>query len=133
MPALHKTNGSTKHSTKVAATLKRKASKVVKALVPKKKRKGPTGSTVSLSDTSSNNSDEPSIIDGSSRTTVQTDMEEEEGADVELERLKKDWNAPIYSFFHPEPTIDYDKGRCFHVGLPQFGSEPKFEPELFRT
>ncbi|KAF8484261.1 hypothetical protein F5888DRAFT_1626777 [Russula emetica] len=30
------------------------------------------------------------------------------------ERLKKDWNAPIYSFFHPEPTIDYDKGRCFH-------------------
>jgi hypothetical protein len=29
--------------------------------------------------------------------------------------LKKDWNAPIYSFFHPVPTIDYDKGRHFHV------------------
>jgi hypothetical protein len=30
------------------------------------------------------------------------------------ERLKEDWNAPIYSFFHPVPTIDYDKGRRFH-------------------
>jgi len=28
--------------------------------------------------------------------------------------LKKDWNAPIYSFFHPVPTIDYHKGRRFH-------------------
>jgi hypothetical protein len=28
--------------------------------------------------------------------------------------LKKDWNAPIYSFFHPVPTIDCDKGRRFH-------------------
>jgi hypothetical protein len=28
--------------------------------------------------------------------------------------LKKDWNAPIYSFFHPVPAVDYDKGRRFH-------------------
>ncbi|KAF8234241.1 hypothetical protein L208DRAFT_1262952, partial [Tricholoma matsutake] len=30
------------------------------------------------------------------------------------EYLKKDWNALIYTFFHPEPTIDYDKGHNFH-------------------
>ncbi|KAF8229874.1 hypothetical protein L208DRAFT_1284618 [Tricholoma matsutake] len=30
------------------------------------------------------------------------------------ECLKKDWNAPIHSFFHPVPTIDYDKGCRFH-------------------
>ena len=77
MPASHKSDGSTKCSTKVVATLKRKASKVVKALLPKKKRKGPTGDTISLSDTSSTKSNEPSIINKSTG-----DVEEE--ADAEL-------------------------------------------------
>ena len=27
------------------------------------------------------------------------------------ERLKGDWNALIYAFFHPVPTIGYEKGR----------------------
>lgn len=31
-----------------------------------------------------------------------------------LERLKDDWNAPIYAFFHPVPTIGYEKGRHYH-------------------
>lgn len=31
-----------------------------------------------------------------------------------LERLMEGWNAPIYAFFHPIPTIGYDKGRRFH-------------------
>jgi hypothetical protein len=31
-----------------------------------------------------------------------------------LERLQKDWNAPIYAFFDPIPNIDYEKGRRFH-------------------
>jgi hypothetical protein len=85
MPASRKSDGSIKRTTKVVATLKRKASKVVKALLPKKKRKGPTGDTISLSNTSSNKSDEPSIIDSS---TGQTDAEEaeevEEAADAQL-------------------------------------------------
>ena len=91
MPASRKSDGSTKCSTKVMATLKQKASNVVKALLPKKKRKGPTVDTILLTDTSSNKSDESPIIDGS---TGQTDMREaeeveeveepEEAADVEL-------------------------------------------------
>ena len=31
-----------------------------------------------------------------------------------LEWLKKDWTAPIYTFFNPIPNIDYENGRCFH-------------------
>ena len=30
------------------------------------------------------------------------------------EHLKKDWNAPIYAFFKPVPSIDHDNGRRFH-------------------
>jgi hypothetical protein len=102
-------------------------SKAVKELLPKKKRKGPTGDTISfisLSDTSSTKSSEPSIIEESTTCA-------EEGADAELgmlplhsynkksssqcpKRLKKDWNAPIYSFFHPVPAVDYDNGHHFH-------------------
>ena len=85
MAASRKSDGSTKRSTKVMATLKRKASNVVKALLPKKKRKGPTGDIISLTDTSSNKSDESSIIDGSTGQRDTREVEEvEEAADVEL-------------------------------------------------
>ena len=30
------------------------------------------------------------------------------------ERLKNDWNAPIYAFFHPVPQIGYKDGRRYH-------------------
>ncbi|KAF8227815.1 hypothetical protein L208DRAFT_1294699 [Tricholoma matsutake] len=32
-------------------------------------------------------------------------------------RLSKDWNAPIYAFFHPVPSIDYvgNPAQCVHV------------------
>jgi len=68
MPASHKSDGSTKHSTKVIATLKQK---VVNALLLKRRGKD------QLSDTSSTKSNEPSIIEEST-----TDVEE--GADAEL-------------------------------------------------
>ena len=42
MPASHKSDGSTKGSTKITGALKRKASKVIKAILPKKKRRGLT-------------------------------------------------------------------------------------------
>jgi len=32
-----------------------------------------------------------------------------------LERLSKDWMAPIYVFFRKEPQVEYVKGRCLHV------------------
>jgi hypothetical protein len=31
------------------------------------------------------------------------------------ERLKKDWNSPVYAFFHPEADIEYVHGRRCHV------------------
>ena len=31
-----------------------------------------------------------------------------------LEHLKKDWNAPIYAFFQPNPIVDHENGRRFH-------------------
>jgi hypothetical protein len=53
--------------------------------LPKKKRKGPTRDTILFSDTSSNKSNEPSIIDGSTGQTDMGEVEEaEEAADVEL-------------------------------------------------
>jgi hypothetical protein len=35
-------------------------------------------------------------------------------ANRDKERLKDDWNAPIYAFFHPIPTVGYEKGRRYH-------------------
>jgi hypothetical protein len=37
--------------------------------------------------------------------------------DVNIDRLAKDWNAPIYAFFHPIPSIDYvgNPARRVHV------------------
>lgn len=31
-----------------------------------------------------------------------------------LERLMANWNAPIYAFFHPIPTIGHENGRRYH-------------------
>lgn len=31
-----------------------------------------------------------------------------------LDRLKKDWNAPIYAFFQPIPNVDHDNRWRFH-------------------
>lgn len=101
MPASHRSDGSMKHSTKVMATLKWKASKVIKALLPKKKRKGLTGDAISLSDTSSTKSNEPSIIDEST-----SDMEE--GADAELGM------SPLYSYNKKELIMKF---RIFEKGL----------------
>ena len=119
-------------STKGVATLKQKESKVIKAQLPKK-RKGPTGDSIFISDTSSDESDRPSTVNNG---TIQMDSEgdNEERGDIELgmsafntyekekkkglewylEHLKKDWNAPIYSFFYPMPDIGYHKDHCFH-------------------
>jgi len=72
------------HSTKGVATLKRKESKVVKVPLPKK-RKGPTGDSIFISDTSGDESDRPSTVDSG---TIQTDPEDnEERADIELGTL----------------------------------------------
>jgi hypothetical protein len=31
-----------------------------------------------------------------------------------LERMMKLWNTPIYAFYHPTPTIGYEKERRYH-------------------
>jgi hypothetical protein len=49
MPASHKTVGSNKESTNITGALKRKQSKVIKPILPKKKRKGPTHNVSSAS------------------------------------------------------------------------------------
>ncbi|KAI6029023.1 hypothetical protein EDC04DRAFT_2605650 [Pisolithus marmoratus] len=36
-------------------------------------------------------------------------------SNIESEQLKQDWNSPIYTFFAPEPTIEYVEGWCLHV------------------
>ena len=70
------------HLTKGVATLKRKELKVVKAQLPKK-RKGPTGDSIFISDTSGDESDRPSTVDNG---TIQMDLEgdNEEREDIEL-------------------------------------------------
>jgi hypothetical protein len=36
---------------------------------------------------------------------------------INADRLSKDWNAPVYAFFNPVPSIDYvgNLARCAHV------------------
>ncbi|KAJ3513595.1 hypothetical protein NLJ89_g2859 [Agrocybe chaxingu] len=41
--------------------------------------------------------------------------EAEESAEAELERLKKEWNSPIYVFFKSTPAIEYINDRRVHV------------------
>ena len=36
-------------------------------------------------------------------------------ADTKIERLSKKWDAPVYAFFKPEPTIEYVDGRKAHI------------------
>jgi hypothetical protein len=81
MPAPQKPDKATEHTTRSVATLKWKVSNASKAQLPQKKMKGLTGDIVSLSDTSSDKSNDPSIIDSS---TIQKDTEKHKGADIEL-------------------------------------------------
>jgi len=34
---------------------------------------------------------------------------------INIERLSKDWNSPVYAFFKPTPLIEYIKDRRVHV------------------
>ena len=135
MPSSHKSDATTKTSTKVATALKRKASKIIRAVLPKKKQKGPTGDTISLLSTESteivtelagNGSKEPTVVNSDNE---ERDIEESEDAKlgtplffsekknsdwIPSGRLKKEWNAPIYVFFQPTPNLGYDNGQWFH-------------------
>ena len=130
MPSSCKSDGSIKTSTKITMALKWKASKLVRAVLPKKKQKGPTGDTRSLLSTEtteiiaesiSNRSEEPTVV-----LSNNLDTDTEENVDAELgtplymftifmehahvyisDHLKKDWNTPIYAFV---PNVDYDNG-----------------------
>jgi len=33
------------------------------------------------------------------------------------ERLKKDWNSPVYAFFEPVPNVGHEGGRRYHEFL----------------
>jgi hypothetical protein len=138
MPASHKSDRSTKGS-KITKTLKRKASKVIKAILPKKKKRGLTDDdTVSVASTLPKTPTQTGDSEPSNESTViniDSDTGDED-ADAELgtssfiqsywcceiflltlilsERLKKDWTAPIYAFYQPIPSIDHDNGRRFH-------------------
>ncbi|KAF8960089.1 hypothetical protein BDZ97DRAFT_1761045 [Flammula alnicola] len=43
---------------------------------------------------------------------IEADSEDDE---AELARLAKDWDAPIYVFFKPMPSVEYINGRKAHV------------------
>jgi hypothetical protein len=80
-------------------------------------------------------SDELTIIpDGQTNTEDKEQTDTEESADAELsmlplistipiedvlmtafsDRLKRDWNAPVYAFFQPISNVDHDNGWRFH-------------------
>ena len=136
---------SSKSSLKsLKGTLKCKASKLIKAITPKKKKKVSAGDMLSLSSSeesdngngnkNSTSTGQPEVIEVDDNDR-QSDNATEEDAEAELgklffyqsgyentnisitEQLKKDWNAPIYAFFEPTPDIKYEKGRRFHAFL----------------
>ena len=86
---------STQQPSKIATALKRKASKVISAIVPKKKKKTLTGDTLSVSSIESvtTNTEQSSDKDSSSQLTViDIDSDEEvenpeEDPDVELGKV----------------------------------------------
>ena len=86
---------STQQPSKIATALKRKASKVISAIVPKKKKKTLTGDTLSVSSIKSvtTNTEQSSDKDSSSQPTViDIDSDEEvenpeEDPDVELGKV----------------------------------------------
>ena len=86
---------STQQPSKIATALKRKASKVISAIVPKKKKKTLTGDTLSVSSIKSvtMNTEQSSDKDSSSQPTViDIDSDEEvenpeEDPDVELGKV----------------------------------------------
>ena len=143
MPASQKSDGSAKGS-KITITLKRKALKVIKAILPKKKKWGLTDDdTASVASTlpetptqtrDSKASNESTIIDSDSDTGKEDAGDEDAHAElgtssfIQLywccekdlltlilsERLKKDWTAPIYAFYQPIPSVDHDNRWRFH-------------------
>ncbi|KAI0299739.1 hypothetical protein B0F90DRAFT_1817941 [Multifurca ochricompacta] len=117
----------------IASTLKRKPSNVVSAIVPKKQKNRLTADTLSVSSMESflehcadkKNSSQATVVNVDSDEDIENTEEDagvdsdediedtEEDANVELGQLKKDWNAPIYAFFHPIPNVDYKKVDAF--------------------
>ncbi|KAG1840504.1 hypothetical protein DFJ58DRAFT_845357 [Suillus subalutaceus] len=97
----------------VKKIIKRKASQ---ELTSGKSGKRPTAVVSDAKD-----SDSPSIVPmeeealHSDEDVVEVVPEDEdESSDSELERLKKEWNSPIYAFYHPVPDIGYHEGRRYH-------------------
>ena len=95
MPASHSSGKSiktTRQPSKIATALKRKASKVINAIVPKKKKKTLTGDMSSMSSTESiteqgsdkNSSSQPTVVDIDSDEGVE---EAEDDPDAELGRV----------------------------------------------
>ena len=98
MPASHssgKSIKSTRQPSKIASALKRKASKIISAIIPKKKKKTLIGDTLSVSSTESitscpeqstdrNSSSQPTVVNVDSDKEVENT---EEDADVELGKV----------------------------------------------
>ena len=86
MPASHKNVGSNKESTNITGALKRKQSKVIKPILPKKKRKGPTDNVSSASilpeETTTELESNVSIIDSDTDTGNDKPMVEDPKAEL---------------------------------------------------
>ncbi|KAI6004149.1 hypothetical protein EDD15DRAFT_2192058 [Pisolithus albus] len=62
----------------------------------------------------------PNLNDDESIIETEPDIKADESAEsseaeLVLDRLKREWNSPIYAFFAPEPTIEYIAGCHSHV------------------
>ncbi|KAF8261703.1 hypothetical protein EI94DRAFT_1705327 [Lactarius quietus] len=54
---------------------------------------------------------DPEVIEVNSKDSVELIEDDDE----ELERLSKDWDAPIYTFFKPMPVVEYIDQHKAHV------------------
>ncbi|KAF8961669.1 hypothetical protein BDZ97DRAFT_1759839 [Flammula alnicola] len=121
-PKKKKTNPTKKASSKKAPTKTATAAKPKEVAGLTTAKNTPTNKTPSTGDStpvaSKDSSRQLSVVDvdddEDSDDEVQVIEEEEEASEAELERLKEDWNTPIYAFFHPIPKIGYEKGCCYH-------------------
>ncbi|KAF8961229.1 hypothetical protein BDZ97DRAFT_1921434 [Flammula alnicola] len=60
-----------------------------------------------------NASCQPTVIEVSD--DEDKDKEDEEDVEAQLKCLQQEWNAPIYAFFYPVPSIGHgDEGRQYH-------------------
>ena len=102
MPASCKSDGSTKGSTNITGALKQKALKVIKAILPKKKRKGLTDDdTTSIASTlpgtptqtcDNGPSKASTIVDSNEPTIINIESDTgDEDADAELDTLSLYW------------------------------------------